>query len=239
MSIPNPNSHSARSGGRSPDEPHGDPLSTRSSAGRPHTVKQRRNSCCTSGSGTWLKCPSGKNARVQHGSRALLDDAHPGDHRSAGQPFLLGSIHLPDFVNSLRPLAGIFPFGPPGRCRYAATRLQPPLQSPFAGQQLGRKQPAQFQPQPACSPARMLLAERQRLTSQLPLVRLLRPTATGVICTDGFAAGLAQLLQQVPHRTIGQLKLLGDLGHRATASLTLPNGFAHCCRNGTRHHGPP
>ena len=47
-----PDSHSAKAGGRSLQEPHGLPLSTRRRRGSPQRANALRTCCCTAASGT-------------------------------------------------------------------------------------------------------------------------------------------------------------------------------------------
>ena len=53
--MPKPINHRANGVGRSPHDPQGLPLSTRTDAGRPQRLKQRRSSACTIPEGTWPK----------------------------------------------------------------------------------------------------------------------------------------------------------------------------------------
>jgi hypothetical protein len=55
--TPSPASQQTRSVGRSPRDPHGAPLSTRSPSGRPHVRNIRRNIDWVSRGSTWVQNP--------------------------------------------------------------------------------------------------------------------------------------------------------------------------------------
>src|SRR5437870_6052259 len=98
--MPQPISHRANSGGQSPSEPHGPPLSTRNVSGRPQRRKARRKASCTSVGGTVSHRPRGENLRRQNGAGALIDDAQPADELAGAEADLFGGIDLPDLVGA-------------------------------------------------------------------------------------------------------------------------------------------
>jgi hypothetical protein len=71
--IPRPISHNANSVGKSPFEPHGTPLSTRSDPGKPQREKARRNRSRTSEGGTWFHLPRGENRGLERRAAALIN----------------------------------------------------------------------------------------------------------------------------------------------------------------------
>src|SRR5262249_60958493 len=96
--MPRPISHSARSGGRSPPDPQGPPLSTRMVAGRPQWAKARRSSARTPAGGTFSHLPWGKTRRPQHGAAALGHDPQPTDALPGPEPAEIIGIDSPDAV---------------------------------------------------------------------------------------------------------------------------------------------
>jgi hypothetical protein len=151
-------SHNANSGGKSLAEPQGEPLSTRMILGRPRLIKTCLRCVCTNVGGTQLKCPSGKNDRLQDGSRTLVVDPQPGDHGSVGQAFLLGRIDLPDFMNHRR-TGTTRACGSSGGSRWIAESAQPALQGAFAGKVAFGKDPFQLHEDTPGPPTRMLIAQ--------------------------------------------------------------------------------
>src|SRR5262249_10231144 len=108
-----PASHNTRSVGRSPRDPQGEPLSTRSLPGRPQRVNcPRRNSCVAPG-GTLFQYRWGENLGRQDGARGLIDGPHPAHLLAAGQGDLIGGVELPDLMG---------PSGPTGARAVAAPR---------------------------------------------------------------------------------------------------------------------
>ena len=91
--------------GKSPVEPHGEPLSTRMRTGIPQRAKAARSVATVSVEGTFLHRPEGKNAGQEHGAGVFLDDPQPRDLDAAGQADLLGGVPLPDVMGPQGALA--------------------------------------------------------------------------------------------------------------------------------------
>jgi hypothetical protein len=177
--MPKPISHKAKSGGKSPAEPHGPPLSTRMVAGRPQRAKARRNSACTAVTGTCNQRPEGKNGRPQNGATALIDDPQPTHALAGAQANEFFGIDLPDCVGPTRPcrIAG----------RAAALRggtqtrlVEPALQRPLGGQRCREGLPGQVNANETGAPGRVLLAEGERLIVKELICRAAWPVARGV-----------------------------------------------------------
>src|SRR5262249_10523302 len=103
VAMAKPSNHKARSVGRSPDEPHGVPLSTRKHHGRPQRRKVCRSTAWTSSTGTVFQKARGENRGLEDGAAAFIHEAQPAGLAAVAQGHLIGRIHLPHGVGPLRP----------------------------------------------------------------------------------------------------------------------------------------
>ena len=90
----------ANSVGRSPAEPHGAPLSTRTAHGSPHRANAARSCPWVKAAGTPFHRPRGENRGEQHRAGELVGDPQPRDLAPVGQGHLLGGVDLPDLVGA-------------------------------------------------------------------------------------------------------------------------------------------
>jgi hypothetical protein len=233
--MPRPISHNARSGGRSPADPHGPPLSTRMVPGRPQRVKTRRSSARTAAGGTRSQHPRGKNAGPQDGPAALVDDPEPTHPLAAPQADLLLGVHLPDVMR---------PRGSGrrrGRRGPAALRggAEPGLSEPALQGALGGRPPAGRQPQEeadqAGSPGRVPPAQADGEVAHPIGGAGSRARATAVGRDQGGLAQAAEAGDQVLGGANGQAEGAGD-GRRAfPAVVPAGDGPADGKGDGCRH----
>src|SRR6516165_1537666 len=132
--TPRPSSHRPRSVGRSPDEPHGPPLSRRNEPGSPQRPKPRRSSSRTAAGSTSAQYPGGKNPGPQRRPAALIDDPQPTTPPAALQGDALAGVHLPDLVGA----HGSGRLGGGGPPPFGG-RPQPGLMEPALERPLGRQ----------------------------------------------------------------------------------------------------
>src|SRR5258708_37876464 len=95
MPIPKPTNHNANGVGRSSDEPHGVPLSTRNCPGIPQRPNHSRKNACVWLAGTCVQLPWGKNAIAQRGATALVDHPQATGLVTVAQTHLIHRSHLP------------------------------------------------------------------------------------------------------------------------------------------------
>lgn len=170
--------------------------------------------------GIRVKCPSGKNERLQHGPAALVRHAQPGNHLAAGKSLLFGGIHLPNLMR---------PFGTGlGRlmrttCRRRRSGIiaQPSLHGPFGRQRLIAIQFFQFQQQSSRTPARMLLPEFQSAATKFGKVFGTAHTCFLVIGAQRFLASFLNVPNQPANGSFGDLEFQCNL-HGQLSGLRLP-----------------
>src|SRR5262245_13277014 len=165
ISRPRPSNHKARSGGQSPAEPHGPPLSTRRVAGKPQRAKTFRNSACTATGGTWSHLPRGENGRLQNGPATLIDDPQPTHALARLEADQFGGIDLPDVMGPGRPLGAAG--GPAAGGSGAEARLpEPALEGALAGDGGARVAALEHDAEQAGSPARVRAAQVEDVVPQ-------------------------------------------------------------------------
>src|SRR5262249_54031039 len=98
IATPNPISHSARPVARSPMDPPGQPLSTRTWPGSPPRPKAARSAAGTAPTSTEAHRGGGENPCLEEGARALIDQPQPADPLAAAELHHLSGVHLPDLV---------------------------------------------------------------------------------------------------------------------------------------------
>src|SRR5262249_55294502 len=159
--TPNPASQQARSVGRSPCEPPGMPLSTRSRSGRAPRANNPRRTARVARGCTWPHPARGETRRPQDGPAGLVDAPQPADLRAVAQRDPLGGVDLPGLVRRGGP-------GPrPRRPAAAGGRAQAGVAEPAAeggGARRGELGPAgaEGDADQLGPPARVLAAEGQR-----------------------------------------------------------------------------
>jgi hypothetical protein len=112
--TPSPASQQTRSVGRSPRDPQGAPLSTRSRSGRPQSWNDRLRLVWVARGSTWVQHPRGENVRPQDGPGGLVQDPQPTHFGLVGQWDVLRGIDLPGLMRLSGP-RGCGPGPPTGR----------------------------------------------------------------------------------------------------------------------------
>jgi hypothetical protein len=84
--------------GRSPRDPQGAPLSTRSRRGRPHLWNERLRASWACRGSTWVQNPRGENVRPQDGPGRLVDDPKPADLGLVRDRDMLRGVDLPGLM---------------------------------------------------------------------------------------------------------------------------------------------
>jgi hypothetical protein len=105
-----------------------------------------------------LKWPWGENDALQHGAGTLIHHPQPADQLPGGQGFLFGRVDLPDLVRLRGPVGALAARSARAR-RLQPVPAKPPLDGPVGRQRLLGEEVAQFQAQPAGTPARVLAAQ--------------------------------------------------------------------------------
>jgi hypothetical protein len=236
MRTPRPISHRARSVGRSPFDPHGQPLSTRSASGKPHATNQSRRDSRISSRETLLQYPEGKNAGRQNGSRVFVDDPQPAHAPTHSQRDLLGRVHLPNLVCPLRPARLGFRL-PARRRRRMFSRCQPALHSPHGRCMI--RLPRDKHPDQPRAPRRMLPPQLlDQILLPLPLRRQ-RARPDRIRRPNARLAAFDKPRDQTPHGPGRHRHLIRDLRHRPPLSPQPINAFTHWNRDRPRHDTPP
>ena len=98
MVIPSPISQSDNAVGKSPEEPQGVPLSTRTRPGSPQEVKAPRSWSWTCEAGTEPQAPRGENRGPEDRTAALVGQPEPAHFLMVLDSDMFFRIHLPGLV---------------------------------------------------------------------------------------------------------------------------------------------
>jgi hypothetical protein len=237
-STSSPASQQTRSVGRSPRDPQGGPLSTRSRSGRPHLWNECLRAVRASRGSTWVQNPRGENVRPQDRPGRLVDDPKPADLGLVGDRDVLGGIDLPGLVRMRGSNVGGGRAGPTaGRGPSEVGGPEPSADRLGAGPgdlraSLSEHHSDQFRP-----PGRMIAAQGEDRFSDL--------IGMGMIeCRRGAIAGektgippLASPLQEMTHGAWREVVELRQAGRGFTAGRSFPEFFTN--RDGDRfgHRG--
>ena len=222
-----PASQQTRSVGRSPRDPQGAPLSTRSRSGRPHLWNESLRAFWASRGSTWVQHPRGENVGPQDGPGRLVHNPKPADFGLVRQRDVLRGVDLPALVR----MRGSREGGrrtrvPAGRCRSEVGDSEPSSDRLRAGPGdlrllLGEHHADQFGP-----PSPVMATRGEDRLANLDGIGMIECRGSAIAGKKTGIPLLASPFQEMTHGARREVEELSQRGGGFSLSRSLPDFLA-------------
>ena len=237
-STSSPASQQTRSVGRSPRDPQGAPLSTRSRWGRPHLWNECLRAVRVSRGSTWVQHPRGENVRPQDRPGRLVNDPKPADLGLVGDRDSLRGVDLPGLMRPLGSHVGGGRPGPTARRSRGDVGVPGPTSDRLGagpGDQrplLGEHHADQFGP-----PTRVVATQGEGRLADLIGIDMIKCRRSAIAGEEAGIPMFASPFQEMAHGARREIEGLGQRGGGFPSPGSLPDFLTD--RNGDRlgHRG--